>query len=545
MAFREKLISIAKEEWEFFGMQEILRYEKDKHGKSIPVFGKTGHRETEDNYYQRVGTYWKTGVNTNLDGKDVDQPWSAAFISYIMKTAGAESRFLYNAQHSAYIRKAIIAKQKEDTAYGFWGYRLSDYVPEIGDLICYLREDSVGTINYDSTTNSYPSHSDLVVDKKGNTLKVIGGNVENSVSLKNVKIDDNGFLTDTSKAWFVILKNRIAAPNTPAVAPTTTTTTKTYLVTGDGVRIRKSPEKTTDNKIGDLFKGDVVSYIETSGDKEWAKVKHGETTGWVSLQYLVPVDAPQSNSVYDDIANIVKGLDVVRYYWKEGQGIAPIGYYQGMALTYGRVYCKLKKGDPIVKEMAKKPGTDPKKDSLTLYNSIFKDNGMDNDQNEADTLRHLFVLMMGMGMLESSGRHCVGAERNDKKDIINPKAEEAEAGLFQTSYNAISSIGDPMLKTIYQSYKANPENGFLTYFSKGANCKAQEGYNSGTGEGVVFQELSKKCPAFSVEFTALSLRKTSRHWSTVRDQRAEIIKGCDDMFLKVQQYIDTNNIETL
>jgi hypothetical protein len=288
MSFKEKLISIAKEEWEFFGMQEILRYEKDNHGNPRPVFKEIGHRETENGYYQRVGKYWKTGVNKNLDGRNDDQPWSAAFISYIMKIAGAENHFLYSAQHSVYIRKAITAKQNNNGTYGFWGYRLTDYKPETGDLICYVREDSVGRINYDSNDSNYPSHCDLVVEKTGNILKVIGGNVENSVSVKHVQIDNNGFLIDTSKPWFVILKNKIADTNTIDIIPPANA--KNYLVTGDNVRIRKTPERLDNNKVGLLFKGDTVNYIETSPNQEWAKIKFGEITGWASKQYLVPIE---------------------------------------------------------------------------------------------------------------------------------------------------------------------------------------------------------------------------------------------------------------
>lgn len=544
MPFKEKLISIAKEEWEFFGMQEILKYEKNPQGEPKPVFKKTGHLETENGYYQRVGTYWKKGVNENLDGRNVDQAWSAAFISYIMKMVGAGSHFLYNNQHSAYIRKAILAKQHNDTSYGFWGYRLTDYKPQTGDLICYVREESVGHITYDSTEDNYPSHCDVVVDKTGNVLKVIGGNVENSVSVKHVQLADDGTLTDTSKHWFTILKNKIDDPS--GVETVSVVTAKKYLVTGDGVRIRKTPDKLTDNKIGELSKDDTVNYIETSPDQEWAKIQFGDIIGWTSKQYLVPFETTPTGSVNDDIANIVKNSKIGNHYWEhEDQGIAPIGYYLGMALTYGRVYCKLKKGDQIAIEMAKKPIAGDKKDSLSLYNSIFNNNGMTNNRDGVDTLRHLFVLMMGMGMLESSGNHCEGAERRKNKTIINPGANEAEAGLFQTSYNAIYSIGDPMLRTIYDYYKANSANGFLPFFAKGAKCDPLDSINSGVGEGVTFQELSKKCPAFTVEFTALALRKTSTHWSTVRDKRAEIVKECDGLFLKVQQYIDTNGIESL
>jgi hypothetical protein len=91
-----------------------------------------------------------------------------------------------------------LAKLNGDSSYGFWGYKLNDYVPQIGDLVCYVRANSKA-ITYDSPTNDYESHSDIVVGKEAGILKVIGGNVENSVTLKHVNIDGNGFINDKQK----------------------------------------------------------------------------------------------------------------------------------------------------------------------------------------------------------------------------------------------------------------------------------------------------------------------------------------------------------
>ena len=52
---------------------------------------------------------------------------------------------------------------------------------------------------------------------------------------------------------------------------------------------------------------------------------------------------------------------------------------------------------------------------------------MDNDAAGVDTVRHLFVLLIGLGMRESSGKYCEGRD----KSASNRSAETAEAGLFQ------------------------------------------------------------------------------------------------------------------
>src|SRR4029434_5083937 len=96
-----------------------------------------------------------------------------------------------------------------------------------------------------------------------------------------------------------------------------------------------------------------------------------------------------------------------RYQWKN-RGRAPLAYTQGMALVWGRTYCKWKTNDPAVLEMAKKEAASATKDALSHYRQQFADIGMSNASDGVDTLRHLFVLLLGLGMRESSGKHCEG-----------------------------------------------------------------------------------------------------------------------------------------
>ena len=115
--------------------------------------------------------------------------------------------------------------------------------------------------------------------------------------------------------------------------------------------------------------------------------------------------------------------------------------------------------------------------------------GFTNDSAGPDTLRHLFVLLMGLGMRESSGKHCEGRDRS----AHNTTAETAEAGLFQTSFNARNA--SPLLPTIFAGYRANP-SGFLEIFKEGVRCSTTSLENFGSGDGEEFQRLSKACPAF-------------------------------------------------
>ncbi|MBE2260717.1 MAG: DUF2272 domain-containing protein [Rhodobacteraceae bacterium] len=197
----DEIVRLANAEWEFFGKQEF-----DVDGRKV----RDGMDETEDGFWQRVGIYWRDGTGKNLTGKNDDFPWSATFISYLMRKAGAADRFKYNALHSVYIRAAIKARERGNKAYGFWGFRLAERPPEIGDLVCYSREAG---ISFDTQSTSYKSHSDVVVGRSERAIQVIGGNVGNSVSRKTLKLDNRGLLTDQSHDWFCVLQNRLDTAN--------------------------------------------------------------------------------------------------------------------------------------------------------------------------------------------------------------------------------------------------------------------------------------------------------------------------------------------
>src|SRR5262245_52226104 len=240
----------------------------------------------------------------------------------------------------------------------------------------------------------------------------------------------------------------------------------------------------------------------------------------------------EAPSGIDQITRIAAASTIARYEWKK-RGVACIGYIKGMALVYARAYCKLKAGDAAVTAMAKKKTNDPAKDVLAWYDDKFLAAGMRNDVDGADTLRHLFVLLTGLGMRESSGRYCEGRDM----DANNKTGEKAEAGLFQTSYNARRA--GPLLPPLYDHYKANP-SGFVEIFRERIRpaCSPAEFKNWGSGEGVEFQRLSKACPAFAAEFAALGLRHERKHWGPINNKAAEVRPECDAMLRQVQDAVD-------
>ena len=186
---REALLEQAIKEW--------LRFEKG--------LGK----ETVDPYFRYVGEMWQA-IGQDLDGKDSDVPWSAAAISFMVRNAAAKApiyaKFRFAAAHSRYIHDAIKRRLANDATAPFWGCRLHESRPLLGDLVCRWREtprtfdDAIGD-------DGFKSHCDIVVRVTPDTVDAIGGNVNNSVSITTYQVTQSGFLADRDQV-FAHLVNR-------------------------------------------------------------------------------------------------------------------------------------------------------------------------------------------------------------------------------------------------------------------------------------------------------------------------------------------------
>ena len=211
---REAAVQIALREWRAFG--QVVVYPNTE----LPF-----DREREEGLWQRVGDYWWQGLPLgNPDSaftgihdasgrvfserEDANYAWSAAFIDYVMRKAGAGNRFPYSSTHSDYINAAA----RHDAGIVVGAERPESYAPQRGDLICMWRGRR--PIHYtDLPTDRFPGHCDLVITPNPGSLDVIGGNVDNSVSLKHVPVTLDGHLADPSGAivdpnypWFVVLR---------------------------------------------------------------------------------------------------------------------------------------------------------------------------------------------------------------------------------------------------------------------------------------------------------------------------------------------------
>jgi hypothetical protein len=253
-----------------------------------------------------------------------------------------------------------------------------------------------------------------------------------------------------------------------------------------------------------------------------------------------PAQRPQPTQA-DAIARICELAStsaIASYRWSD-RGNAPTGYIKGMAVSYAKIYYDLGAGNANAVEMAKAATADASKDALKHYAGVFQTAGMDNTKAGVDTLRHLFVLMLGLGMRESSGKHCEGRDRSAN----NTSAETAEAGLFQTSFNARRA--SPLLPKLFADFMARPTPGYADVFKEGVHCSDANLQDFGDGDGRDFQKLSKDCPFFAVEFAGVGLRNIRKHWGPINRRDAEVKPDADTMFTEVQKLVDQEKLGPL
>ncbi|CUH82546.1 DUF2272 domain-containing protein [Tropicibacter naphthalenivorans] len=164
-------------------------------------------------------------------------PWSAAFISYVVRQAGITSAdgFLFSGAHMRYIVGALRNREQSLTDRPFWLLDARELVNEVqlqpGDLLCFnrtarIRGRRVATNHsYSSLRQQYwdgenhainpvsaentrrrviASHTSVVVGTRqtdsGAVVQCIGGNESNTVRLREYPINASGGLVDPGAA---------------------------------------------------------------------------------------------------------------------------------------------------------------------------------------------------------------------------------------------------------------------------------------------------------------------------------------------------------
>jgi Uncharacterized protein conserved in bacteria (DUF2272)/Phage tail lysozyme len=170
--------------------------------------------------------YYRVGVEMTVSDADMQStvfqdahPWSAVFISYVMRTAGAGPAFAYSAAHQTYIRAARQNRLSGNRASPFWAFRATEVAPRRGDLVCASRSNSGATYDNIGDPQYRATHCDVVVETQPGRIRVIGGNVSQTVGEKWLQALPDGRLSLVGSQSTLFAVIRCAGAGGPAPAP--------------------------------------------------------------------------------------------------------------------------------------------------------------------------------------------------------------------------------------------------------------------------------------------------------------------------------------
>jgi len=270
------------------------------------------------------------------------------------------------------------------------------------------------------------------------------------------------------------------------------------------------------------------------GPQTWAKLEEVFDLPPYPTRMLEPL----ASDVIDEIETAAAESDVADLIWADDRGVAPLAYTKGMALAYATCVRKFERGDMTAHEIARGDNGDTNYDALALYRKEFMRIGMRTNVAGRETLRAVFVFLMGLGMRESSGEHCCGRDQSAE----NVESDTCEAGLFQTSWNYHVCCTDAEM--LFDEYRHALEGKEpqcqLTAFEDGVSCSGDDWENYGSGTGAEFQELSKVCPAFAVESAAIGIRNLRKHWGPIGRMEVRIVPEAEAMFSEIDAILAAN-----
>ncbi|KPK08806.1 MAG: hypothetical protein AMJ64_02400 [Betaproteobacteria bacterium SG8_39] len=202
---RRRMVFLARQEWTLFGQPRV----RDNGTESFLEFppGAEATHEVQGPMLSRVLTYWYAVTRQPIVGFQGElRPWSAAFISWLAKSAGlSQDAFPSTVLHWDYIAHALNGDSTR-----FVAHDARAYAPQVGDLLCAPRGEAfVAEVRGFSDLRRGAYHCDLVVERHTDALDAIGGNVSDAVSLTRVALDAEGRVVPTStRPWVVVLEQR-------------------------------------------------------------------------------------------------------------------------------------------------------------------------------------------------------------------------------------------------------------------------------------------------------------------------------------------------
>jgi len=192
-------VLLAVGEWGRYGKQVIVYSDNN----APPRTEQPGIRERDEP--QRIADYWFAVDKPGRSGRD-NVPWSAAFISWDIESAGVpRDLFCPDQRHTVYVERMVERARRPGAV--FIAHRPSERAPQVGDLICASRNGSGTTLD---NLNRGAGHCDIVVEVRPGEVHAIGGNVGDSVSRSVFPLDENGILSPLSgRPFFAVIENRL------------------------------------------------------------------------------------------------------------------------------------------------------------------------------------------------------------------------------------------------------------------------------------------------------------------------------------------------
>ena len=196
---RTSMVLLDIDEWARFGRQTTF----------YPASGAARTEQQglkERDAPQRINDYWKSVDQPHLSGLDTEVPWSAAFISWDIQSAGVpRDLFCPDARHTIYVERMVERARRPGAA--FVPRPIDARKPQPGDLICASRDNGGTTLE---NLNRGPGHCDIVVEVRPGEVHAIGGNVGDSVTRSVFPLDASGFLSPISaRQFFTVIENKL------------------------------------------------------------------------------------------------------------------------------------------------------------------------------------------------------------------------------------------------------------------------------------------------------------------------------------------------
>lgn len=230
---------------------------------------------------------------------------------------------------------------------------------------------------------------------------------------------------------------------------------------------------------------------------------------WLSNTSCVNLPVKPVTKIID-----VAGSECASHVYGNGHGKAPVGFVKLLAATFERSVCR---GSKNIGAGLGSPGSD----ALAFYGAT-----------GADRYVLTYSLAFEHGMRESDGRYWLGA---DPSAVAGESASEAEAGLFQTSYNSLGGFNKASggeLQERYDWYQANPSKCMLDIAKEGLTPGPMS--EVGSGPGVTFQRFTKTCPAFAVEYAMIMLRVGKNHYGPIKRKEARFTDVCTTLLTQIK-----------